>query len=214
MARIPDGTEARLLSRLLLGIDGSPVCLWRYKPFMGRLYQLCPVREDHLRGPICQPPWRSFVHWLGSMDCFWLVKRRQLGMNSPASRWLSLGDSKGDPTVGDLTVGSDPMHRTLIEEKTRNGIQSTARTARRHLAESDLTEDEWIDFSTWHHTAGFVTSISVRASGTGNACDIKLEVCSSPKRQSFRRIGAFLFSSEGKSGDWQVNFSGSSAILD
>jgi len=75
MGRIQDGTEARrLLSRLLLGIDGSPVCLWRDEPVMGRLYQrLCPAREDHPREPIGQPPWRSFVHWLGSMDSFWLV---------------------------------------------------------------------------------------------------------------------------------------------
>src|SRR5271157_5422344 len=88
MGRIPDGTEARrLLSRLLLGIDGSPVCLWRDEPVMGRLYQrLCPAREDRLRKPIAQPPWRSFVHWLGSMDCFWLVKLRHLGMPTPASR--------------------------------------------------------------------------------------------------------------------------------
>src|SRR5271165_915887 len=95
MGRIQDGTEARrLLSRLLLGIDGSPVCLWRDEPVMGRLYQrLCSARENHLSEPIGQPPWRSFVHWLGSMDCFWLVKLRQLGMHWPASRRLSLGDS-------------------------------------------------------------------------------------------------------------------------
>jgi hypothetical protein len=32
MGCIPDGTEARrLLSRLLLGIDESPICLWRYE---------------------------------------------------------------------------------------------------------------------------------------------------------------------------------------
>src|SRR5882757_4612289 len=63
MGRIQDGTEARrLLSRLLLGIDGSPVCLWCDEPVMGRQYQrLCPAREDHLREPIGQPPWRSFV---------------------------------------------------------------------------------------------------------------------------------------------------------
>jgi predicted metal-binding membrane protein len=42
--------------------------------------------------------------WLGSMDCFWLVKLRQLGMHWPASRRPSLGDSTGDPTVG-----SDPI---------------------------------------------------------------------------------------------------------
>ena len=106
MGRIQDGTEAwRLLSRLLLGIDGPPVCLWRDEPVMGRLYQrLCPAREGHLREPIGQPSWRSFVHWLGSMDCFWLVKLRQPGMHWPASRRPSLGDSTGDPTVG-----SDPI---------------------------------------------------------------------------------------------------------
>src|SRR5271157_5312208 len=87
MGRIPDGTEARrLLSRLLLGIDGSPVCLWRDEPIMGRLYQrLCPARENHLREPIDQPPWRPFVHWLGSMDCFCLVKLRQLYRNALVS---------------------------------------------------------------------------------------------------------------------------------
>ena len=55
---IQDGTEARrLLSRLLLGIDGPPVCLWRDEPVMGRLYQrLCPAGEDLLREPIGQPP--------------------------------------------------------------------------------------------------------------------------------------------------------------
>jgi hypothetical protein len=75
MGRIQDGTEARrLLSRLLLGIDGPPVCLWRDEPFMGRRYQrLCPAREDHLSEPISRPPWWPCVHWLGCMDCFWLV---------------------------------------------------------------------------------------------------------------------------------------------
>ena len=37
MGRLSDGIEARrLLSRLLLGIDGSPFCLWRDEPVMGR----------------------------------------------------------------------------------------------------------------------------------------------------------------------------------
>jgi hypothetical protein len=68
-------------------IDGSPVCVWRDEPIMGRLYQqLCPAREVRIRKPIGQPPWRSFVHWLGSMDCFWLVKLRRLEMSTPASR--------------------------------------------------------------------------------------------------------------------------------
>ena len=36
MGRIQDGTEARrLLSRLLLGIDDSPVRLWSDEPLMG-----------------------------------------------------------------------------------------------------------------------------------------------------------------------------------
>jgi hypothetical protein len=45
MGRIQDRIEARrLLSRLLLGIDGPPVCRWRDEPVMGRLYQrLCPA---------------------------------------------------------------------------------------------------------------------------------------------------------------------------
>ena len=39
MGRLQDGIEARrLLSRLLLGIDGSPFCLWRDEPVMGRQY--------------------------------------------------------------------------------------------------------------------------------------------------------------------------------
>jgi len=48
MGRIQDGTEARrLLSRLLLDIDESPVCLWRDEPVMGRLYQrLCPATTN------------------------------------------------------------------------------------------------------------------------------------------------------------------------
>jgi hypothetical protein len=47
MGRIQDGIQARrLLSRLLLGIEGPPVCLWRDEPVMGRLYQrLCPARN-------------------------------------------------------------------------------------------------------------------------------------------------------------------------
>ena len=51
VGRIQDGTEARrLLSRLLLGIDGSPICLWRDEPVMGRQYQqFCAAREDRRR---------------------------------------------------------------------------------------------------------------------------------------------------------------------
>jgi hypothetical protein len=74
--RIQDGTEARrLLSRLLLGIDGSPVRLWSDEPLMGSLYQrLCPAGEDYLGEPIVQSTWRAGVHCLGSMGCFWLAK--------------------------------------------------------------------------------------------------------------------------------------------
>src|ERR1700676_5289423 len=74
--RIQDGNEARrLLSRVLLGIDGSPVRLWSDEPLMGCLYQrLCPAGEDHLGEPIVQSTWRACVHCLGSMDCFWLAK--------------------------------------------------------------------------------------------------------------------------------------------
>ena len=59
--RIQDGTEARqLLSRLLLGIDGSLICLWSDEPLMGCLYQrLCPAGEDHLGEPMVQSTWRA-----------------------------------------------------------------------------------------------------------------------------------------------------------
>jgi predicted metal-binding integral membrane protein DUF2182 len=55
---LSDGLETRrLLSRLLLGIDGSAFCLWRDESLMGRLCQrLCPVGEDHHSEPIGQPP--------------------------------------------------------------------------------------------------------------------------------------------------------------
>ena len=74
--RIQDGVEARqLLSRLLLGIDGSPVRLWSDEPLMGCLYQrLCPAGEDHLGEPIVQSTWRACVDCLGSMDWFRLAK--------------------------------------------------------------------------------------------------------------------------------------------
>jgi hypothetical protein len=63
------------LSRLLLGIDGSPVRLWSDEPLMGRLHQrLCPAREDRLGEPIGQSNWRACLHCLGRMDCFWLAK--------------------------------------------------------------------------------------------------------------------------------------------
>jgi len=86
--RIQDGTEARrLLSRLLLDVDGPPVCLWRDEPVMGRRYQrLCPAGEDHLSEPIGQPPWRSteylFVRpiwaeiWLSNACVFNQIRRR------------------------------------------------------------------------------------------------------------------------------------------
>ena len=32
------------------------------------------ARFFDLRQLFGQPPWRSFVHWLGNMDCFWLLK--------------------------------------------------------------------------------------------------------------------------------------------
>jgi hypothetical protein len=48
MGRIQDGAEARrLLSRLLLGIDWSPVCLWRDALVMGHWYRrLCWWRRS------------------------------------------------------------------------------------------------------------------------------------------------------------------------
>src|ERR1700693_4596046 len=74
--RIRGGTQTRrLLSRLLLSIDGSPIRLWSDEPLMGCLYQwLCPAGEDYLGEPIGQSTWRACVHCLGSMDCFWLPK--------------------------------------------------------------------------------------------------------------------------------------------
>ena len=58
MGPLQDGIKARrLLSRLLLGIDESPFCLWRDESVMGRQYQrLCPAGKDHPGEPIGQPP--------------------------------------------------------------------------------------------------------------------------------------------------------------
>src|ERR1700723_1286962 len=73
--RVQDGIEARwLLSRLLLGFDGSPVRLWRDESLMGCLSQRhCPAGEDHSE-PMVQSTWRVRLHRLGRMDCFWFAK--------------------------------------------------------------------------------------------------------------------------------------------
>ena len=92
MGCLHDGIETRrLLSRLLLGIDGSSFCLWRDEPVMGRQYQrVYPVGEDHASDATSQPPWRPFVHRMGSMDFFWLARLTAL-RSSAVSLEISRG---------------------------------------------------------------------------------------------------------------------------